>query len=138
MAELFYTDHEAFIKRLTDIVLANLQNENFGVEDLAREAGLSRSTLHRRLCDIKQQHASQFIREIRLKCAMELLQHHAGNASEIAYQAGFGSPPISTSVSMNTTDTLRGRLRKDASWRGESHLNQNQNANQPRITRKQQ
>jgi TolB-like protein/AraC-like DNA-binding protein len=92
MAELFFTDHEAFIKRLTEIVLANLQNENFGVEDLAREAGLSRSALHRRLCDIKQQHASQFIREIRLKCAMEMLQHHAGNASEIAYQAGFGSP----------------------------------------------
>jgi len=81
MADLFYTDHEAFIKRLTDIVFANLHNENFGVEDLAREAGLSRSTLHRRLSDIKQQHASQFIREIRLKRAMELLQHHAGRAS---------------------------------------------------------
>ena len=92
MAELFYTDHKAFIKRLTDIVIANMQNENFGVEDLARKAGLSRSTLHRRLCDIKQQHTSQFIREIRLKCAMELLQHHGGHASEIAYQVGFGSP----------------------------------------------
>jgi TolB-like protein/AraC-like DNA-binding protein/Tfp pilus assembly protein PilF len=92
MANLLYTDHEAFIKRLTDIVLANLHNENFGVEDLAREAGLSRSTLHRRLCEISHQHTSQFIREIRLKRAMELLQHHAGNASQIAYQAGFGSP----------------------------------------------
>ena len=92
MAELFHTDHEAFIKRLTDIVLANLQNENFGADDLAREASLSRSTIHRRLCEIKYQHTSKFIREIRLKRAMELLRYHAGHASEIAYQVGFGSP----------------------------------------------
>jgi TolB-like protein/AraC-like DNA-binding protein len=92
MTEPHFTENEVFIRKLTDIVLASLHNEDFGVEDLARKTGLSRSTLHRRLSDIKQQHASQFIREIRLKCAMELLQHHGGHASEIAYQVGFGSP----------------------------------------------
>ena len=84
-------DHE-FIRKLSEIVLANLQNENFGVDDLAREAGLSRSALHRRLLEIKHENISHFIREVRLKRAMELLQHHAGHASEIAYQVGFGSP----------------------------------------------
>ncbi len=92
MAEPPFTDHEIFIKKLTDIILANLQNENFGVDELAREAGFSRSSIHRRLWEIKRQNISHFIREIRLKRAMELLRHHAGHASEIAYQAGFGSP----------------------------------------------
>jgi TolB-like protein/AraC-like DNA-binding protein/Tfp pilus assembly protein PilF len=83
---------QAFIDRLSEIVLANLQNENFGVNDLAREAGLSRSIIHRRLRAIKDQNISQFIREIRLKRAMELLQQHAGAASDIAFKVGFGSP----------------------------------------------
>ncbi len=86
------TDYEAFTKKLTGIVLANLQNENFGVDELAREAGFSRSSIHRRLWEIKRQNISCFIREIRLNHAMELLRHHAGYASEIAYRVGFGSP----------------------------------------------
>ncbi len=92
MAESSLTGHEVFIQKLTDIVLANLQNENFGVNDLAREAGCSRSSIHRRLWEIKRQNISHFIREIRLKRAMELLRRHTGHASEIAYQVGFGSP----------------------------------------------
>jgi TolB-like protein/AraC-like DNA-binding protein len=83
---------QAFLDRLTEIVLANLQNENFGVNELAREAGLSRYTIHRRLHEISIQNISQFIREIRLKKAIELLQNNAGHASEIAYKVGFGSP----------------------------------------------
>ncbi len=83
---------QAFIHKLTGIVLANLQNENFGVGDLAREASVSPSLINRRLHTIKNQNTSQFIREIRLKRAMELLQQRAGHASEIAYQVGFGSP----------------------------------------------
>ncbi|MBG0859603.1 MAG: helix-turn-helix domain-containing protein [Bacteroidales bacterium] len=91
MTGTLYTD-QAFIERLTEIVSSNLQNENFGVNDLAREAGLSRSIIHRRLRAIKDQNISQFIREIRLKRAMELLQEHAGAASDIAFKVGFGSP----------------------------------------------
>lgn len=92
MAEPPFTDHEIFIKKLTGIVLSNLQNENFGVDDLAGEAGLSRSALHRRIWAIKKSNISHFIREVRLNRAMELLRHHTGHASEIAYQVGFGSP----------------------------------------------
>jgi AraC-like DNA-binding protein len=84
--------NQAFIDRLSEIVLANLQNENFRVNDLAREAGMSRSSIHRRLRTIKNQNITQFIREIRLKRAMELLQQQAGAASDITFKVGFGSP----------------------------------------------
>lgn len=92
MNKLLFADHEVFVKKLTGIVLANLHNDNFGVNDLAMEAGLSRSAVHRRLWVIKRQNISQFIREIRLKRAMELLQLHTCHASEIAYKVGFRSP----------------------------------------------
>jgi TolB-like protein/AraC-like DNA-binding protein len=81
-----------FIKRLTDIVEANLANEKFGVEDLIREMGLSHSNLHRKLKSISNQTISQFIREIRLKKSKEFLLNEDLTISEISYRVGFGSP----------------------------------------------
>lgn len=41
-----------FVRKLTAIVLNNLQNQNSGVNELSREAGTSRSTLNRKLKSI--------------------------------------------------------------------------------------
>jgi TolB-like protein/AraC-like DNA-binding protein len=83
---------QAFIHKLADIVLDNLNDKNFGVIELALKAGVSRYIIHQKLRSTNYRNASRFIREIRLKRAMKLLQEHAGPASDIAYQAGFGSP----------------------------------------------
>jgi len=83
---------QLFISKLTAIVLENLSDENFDVVRLSGEAGMSRSTIHRRLRALKNKNVSQFIREIRLEKAMEMLRHNLGTASEIAYKVGFGSP----------------------------------------------
>ena len=83
---------QAIIKKLTDIVLANLADENFGIAELSKEAGISRSQMHRKLQSIKHQSVSQFIREIRLQRAKEMLQDNLGTASEIAFRVGFSSP----------------------------------------------
>ncbi len=84
--------YKEFIQKLTNIVEANLANENFGPEELAREAGLSHSNLNRKLKTISNQNVSQFIREIRLKKAKELLLNEDATVAEIAYSVGFGSP----------------------------------------------
>jgi len=81
-----------FIKRLTDIVEANLADEKFGIEDVAREMGMSHSSLHRKLKTSSNQTISQFIREIRLKKAKDLLLNEDLTVSEISYRVGFGSP----------------------------------------------
>jgi TolB-like protein/AraC-like DNA-binding protein/tetratricopeptide (TPR) repeat protein len=81
-----------FIQKLTDIVINNLERETFGPEDLAREAGMSHSNLNRKLKSISNQNASQFIREIRLKKAKELLLNEDLTVAEISYLTGFGSP----------------------------------------------
>jgi len=83
---------QIFIGKLTDIVLANLQNENFGVNDLARESGMSLYTIGRKLYTIKNKRVSQFIREVRLRRAVELLNDGTFKASEVSYKVGFGSP----------------------------------------------
>jgi TolB-like protein/AraC-like DNA-binding protein len=81
-----------FIQKLTNLVEANLANENFGPVELARDAGMSHSNLNRKLKSITHQNVSQFIREIRLKKAKYLLLNEDLNIAEIAYSVGFGSP----------------------------------------------
>lgn len=83
---------QVFINKLTQIVEVNLSDENFNVKKLANAAGMSHATLHRKLKSIRNQDTSEFISEIRLRHAMELLVQNAGTASEIAYRVGFGSP----------------------------------------------
>lgn len=89
---LAHTSDKAFIQRLTDIVEINLGDENFGVKELAREAGLNYSQINRRLKKSSGKNLSQFIREVRLQKAMEMLQNENITASESAYKVGFGSP----------------------------------------------
>ncbi len=81
-----------FIQKLTSLVEANLSNEKFGPEELAFDAGMSHSNLNRKLKAIINKNSSQFIREIRLHKAKELLQNEELTAAEISYRVGFGSP----------------------------------------------
>ena len=91
MAEALTPDQE-FIRKLTDIVLANLENENFGVNDLARESGLGLYTIKKKLRTLKKIGINQFIREVRLRRSVELLKNGTFTASEVSYKIGFGSP----------------------------------------------
>ena len=81
-----------FISRARQVVLDNLLNPQFGVSSLARELGVSRSELYRRVKEAEQKSASQFIREIRLERALELLNAEEHSITEIAYMVGFNSP----------------------------------------------
>ncbi len=81
-----------FIKKLYDILEVNLENEQFGVNELSEAIGISRSQLHRKLQSIEDKSASRFIRHYRLQKAMEMLQNNVATASEISYRVGFGSP----------------------------------------------
>ncbi|HPF52025.1 MAG TPA: helix-turn-helix domain-containing protein [Draconibacterium sp.] len=83
---------KVFIERLTSIVDANLGDENFGVRELAEKMRMNRSNIHRKLKSITKKSVSEFIREIRLRKAKQLLEEGSDNVSEIAYHVGFGSP----------------------------------------------
>jgi len=82
---------EALLNNITQTVLSNLNNEQFGVEELAQQVGMSRSNLHRKLKLLQGKTTSQFIREVRLQEALKLLHQDVATSSEIAYQVGFNS-----------------------------------------------
>ena len=80
------------ISKLTEITLSKMGEDSFGGKELSRESGLTISILNRRLQSISNKNVNQFIREIRLLKAMELIRNEALTVSEVAYKVGFGSP----------------------------------------------
>jgi AraC-like DNA-binding protein/TolB-like protein len=82
---------EEFLERLTEITKANLTNSQFGVSELAREMGMSRSNLHLRVKKLTKTSVSQFINQVRLEKAMEILQQGSLTISETAFDCGFQS-----------------------------------------------
>jgi TolB-like protein/AraC-like DNA-binding protein/Tfp pilus assembly protein PilF len=80
-----------FIQQAEAIVLENIANEQFGVSELADAMNMSRSNLLRKIRKDTQLSASQFIRQVRLAKALEMLKQDTLTVSEISYQVGFGS-----------------------------------------------
>ena len=80
-----------FLENVNTTIEENIENENFGVDELSRAIGLSRSQLHRKIKAICSQSTTEFIRNFRLQRATDLLKQDAGNIAEIAYMVGFGS-----------------------------------------------
>lgn len=80
-----------FLDRITEIIRENISDERFGVSELAGEIGMSRSNLLRKIKKTTGLSASQFISQVRLKTAMEMLKTSSYNVSEISYQVGFSS-----------------------------------------------
>lgn len=85
-------DDNEFIKKLTDLILSHLGDEKFGAKELALKTGMNHSTIHRRLKSIAGKNISQFICEIRLQQALDLLNQDGMTASEVSYKVGFSSP----------------------------------------------
>ncbi len=78
-----------FLTAVVEIVDKNLENESFSVEHLQRAMAMSRMQLHRKLKALVNQSTSEFIRNIRLQRAAELLRLHKYQIGEVAYQVGF-------------------------------------------------
>lgn len=92
-AEISVTPRDqAFMENLMQIVEKNLTNEQFSIDDLAREANMSQSQLHRKLKAVVNQTANHFIRSVRMQRAKELLHQDAGNIADIAYMVGYNDP----------------------------------------------
>ena len=80
-----------FLKKITLIIEEHIADERFGVSELAGEINMSRSNLLRKIKKITGLSVSQFIRQVRLQEAMEMLKEQTLTVSEISYAVGFGS-----------------------------------------------
>lgn len=80
------------LNQLNETILKNFTDPDFGVDELAEALGLSRSSLNRKMRDILQTTANNYIREKRIEKAEELLRTSSLQINEICYKVGFQTP----------------------------------------------
>jgi DNA-binding response OmpR family regulator len=87
---------EKLLQHVMRIMEEHMADSDFGVGAFCREAGMSRTQLHRKLKALTDQSTGDFIRIMRLKRAAELLTNHAGSIAEVAFMVGFNDPSYFT------------------------------------------
>ncbi len=78
-------------EKVIKIINENISDPDLNVEFLATGVGMSRVHMHRKLKELTNQSARDFIRSIRLKQAAELLSNQKLTVSEVAYALGFNN-----------------------------------------------
>lgn len=86
-----YKPTNAFLEKLTQIIRDNFSNEQFGVETLAEQCGVTRTHLYKKIKKLTGKSASQFIREVRLDEALEQLKSGKHTVADVAFNVGFSS-----------------------------------------------
>ncbi|WP_378179887.1 two-component regulator propeller domain-containing protein [Aquimarina sp. SS2-1] len=85
-----------FIKKVLNHIYENLSDPDLNVESLSSELHLSRSQFYRKIKTLTGQTANQFLRNIRLQKAKQILESGSTNISEVCYKVGFSSPSYFT------------------------------------------
>ena len=76
----------------TKYVDDNISDTTLNVESMAKALGMSRVQLYKRLLPVTGSTPTEFIREIRLRRAEQLLRESQLSISEVAYRVGFNNP----------------------------------------------
>ena len=82
---------DRLLERVIRVVNANLSNSDLTTDFIAHEVGLSRVHLYRKLKELTNQPTRDYIRNIRLAKAAELLRQHKSTVTEVAYMTGFAN-----------------------------------------------
>lgn len=81
-------EYKAFLEKCIVIVEAHLQNDQFNIQHLARDIGMSHSNLYKKVKSVSGLSVNAFIRFIRLRKAAELLINTSMNVNETAFEVG--------------------------------------------------
>jgi AraC-like DNA-binding protein len=81
-----------FLRELNVCVEENFNDPDFGVEELAAQLNISRSSLNRKMRDILDTTANNYIRDKKIEKAEELLRTSSMQINEICYKVGFTTP----------------------------------------------
>ncbi len=87
---------EKFLQKIVAVILDRMSETDFNGDVLASELYISRMGLHRKIKALTGQSTGEFIRNVRLKKACELLIVSGKNVSDVCYDVGFNSPSYFT------------------------------------------
>ena len=99
---------EEFISKVIQNVESNLANPDFRMEDLSDSIGMGRTMFYRKIKSLLGVSPIDFVKDMRIKRSVQLLDSGEYTVSEIAYMCGFSSPQYFSRVfktTMNCTPT---------------------------------
>lgn len=82
----------SFLEGILKVIEKNYDNEDFSIDMLCKEVGISERHLQRKIKAITNKSPNQLISSVRLHKAKELLGQSANNISQVAYMTGFNNP----------------------------------------------
>ncbi|MFI3305133.1 MAG: two-component regulator propeller domain-containing protein [Rikenellaceae bacterium] len=99
IAQMEYTSvDEQLLMQAIDIVTRNIDNSEFEIKDFLDAMGMTNSMLYRKLKSLTGLSPNEFVRNIRLKAAYNLIteKYDSVTISEVAYAVGFNIPKYFT------------------------------------------
>ena len=87
-----YEREDAFILQFRELIESKLDVTDFGIPEMCKALGISRTNLHNKLKALTGLSTTKFVRRIRLEKAKQLLRDPNFNVSEVAYTVGFKTP----------------------------------------------
>ncbi len=78
-----------FLEKVTEKIKENISEPEFGVDELAKESGMSRTNFYKKIKNLTGLTVNELIKNIKLKIAANLLLNSDYNINEIAYRIGF-------------------------------------------------
>ena len=83
---------EQFMQQVMEIMEKEMDNSELTIEEFAQKLGLGRTVFYQKLKSIIGLSPVDFIREIRIKRAVQLIDSGEYNFSQVAYMTGFNDP----------------------------------------------
>ncbi len=87
-----------FISEFNGLIEENISNEDFKIDEICRQMGISRMQLYRKVKALLNININDYIVNIRMQKAKYLLQHDDLPIAEIAFKVGFSSPAYFSNV----------------------------------------
>ncbi|TFF38524.1 hybrid sensor histidine kinase/response regulator transcription factor [Mucilaginibacter psychrotolerans] len=99
-------EDEKLLRSIVEYIELNIANDSLSVEELSRQMNMSRGSLYNKVLMLTGKSPIEFIRAIRLKKAVYLLEHSQMTISQICYEVGFNTPKYFTKLFKEEYNTL--------------------------------
>ncbi|MBD0403809.1 helix-turn-helix domain-containing protein [Flammeovirga sp. EKP202] len=87
---------QQFLDKMYQIILTEIDNPNFSVEQLEKKMGMSHANFYRKVKLLTGKTAKNVMQDFRMKEASRLLRTKKYRVSEVAYMTGFNDPKYFT------------------------------------------
>jgi AraC-like DNA-binding protein len=112
------TSHdETFLKKVIAIVEERMADPDFNIDAVAGQLNMGRSTFYKKFKSLTNIPPVEFVRNMRVKRARQLLDAGENNISEIAYTVGFNNAKYFSTCfkehyNLSPTDYLKAKTSK--------------------------